>query len=360
MFIHKRKAGQNNGQGYQRKNDTYGAGLEVANCHESIIRRCMEITGKGSICYADKESRMKNRNQRLYRWNLRSNECRNVIQEVYPYLVGKQHEARLVLGCPSSGPDAEKAHANLIKLHNGFPADIDFPAPESLFQSGFYLRQDIIWSKLNPMPESVTDRCTKAHEYIFLMSKSAKYYCDMEAIKELAAVTSLERWNRPNIDNEEGSVRANGGTRPDRPMKAVGGPRSHKGSKFHTGKTAEHQLGRASASPRVTGNLPGRDDQGRACNGPGQERRNKRSVWTISTKPFSEAHFATFPEELPKLCILAGTKPGGIVLDPFGGSGTTGRVAEDLGRDWILIDINPQYKLIADRRTAQTGIKLQG
>ena len=109
---------------------------------------------------------------------------RCTLREVYPHLVAKQHQARLLLGCPSSGPKAEAAHAGLMALHNGQPCDVDFPAPESMFEPGWYLRQDLIWSKLNPMPESVTDRCTKAHEYLFLLSKSARYHYDAEAIKE--------------------------------------------------------------------------------------------------------------------------------------------------------------------------------
>ncbi len=107
MYLHKRRVGQNNGQGYKRKADSYGAGLEVANTHKAIVDRCLEITGAGSVCRQDKD-----RKQPLYRWNLRSNECREIIREIYPYLVGKQHQARLLLACPSSGKIAEAAHAS--------------------------------------------------------------------------------------------------------------------------------------------------------------------------------------------------------------------------------------------------------
>jgi len=124
MFIHKRKIGQDNGQGYKRKHDTYGSGLEVANTHYSIVLRCRDIAGTGSICRVERETKTKKRNIPLYRWNVRSNECRQIIREIYPYLVGKQHEARLALSCPSSGPDAEKAHTSLMALHNGKDANL--------------------------------------------------------------------------------------------------------------------------------------------------------------------------------------------------------------------------------------------
>ena len=134
----------------------------------------------------------------------------------------------------------------------------------ALQADGWYLRQDIIWAKPNPMPESVTDRCTKAHEYLFLLSKSERYHFDGEAVKE----------------------------------KAVGGE---------------------------------------------NERRNKRSVWTVTTKPYKGAHFATFPPELIEPCILAGSKPGDVVLDPFGGAGTTSLVARRNGRRSVYIELNPEY-----------------
>lgn len=175
----------------------------------------------------------------------------------------------------------------------------------ALQAAGWWLRQDLIWAKPNPMTESVTDRCTKAHEYLFLLSKSENYYYDQGAIKERA---------------ERGTA----------------------GSRFDAGKTAEHQLGRASLLEREE-----------------SEWRNKRSVWTVSTTPYKEAHFATFPPALITPCILAGCPPGGTVLDPFGGSGTTGQVALELGRRAVLIELNPQYQeLIATRCTTTPGLGL--
>ena len=167
----------------------------------------------------------------------------------------------------------------------------------ALQADGWYLRQDIIWHKPNPMPESVTDRCTKSHEYIFLLSKSQKYYYDNEAIKEQA--------------NPDTTVRDRDNTR--------------------------------------LNNTPGRTRMG-GLKINDYETRNKRSVWTVATKPFSEAHFATFPEELISPCVLAGCPECGLVLDPFMGAGTTAYVSKKLNRQYIGAELNQEYIDIANKR----------
>lgn len=151
MFIHKRKVGQSNGQGYERKTDSYGAGLEVSSTDRVIVERCMAITGIGSICEQSPEANPR-RKQTVYRWNVRSNECRWIIQELYPHFYAKQHEARLLLGCPSSGDDARKAHESLKALHQGQEACIDFGEPEGMWERGWFLRSEIIWAKLCRTP----------------------------------------------------------------------------------------------------------------------------------------------------------------------------------------------------------------
>ena len=216
------------------------------------------------------------------------------------------------------------------KLVGGFkPKDlcgIPWRVAFALQADGWWLRQDIIWSKPNPMPESVTDRCTKAHEYIFLMSKSARYYYDAEAIAEPITSSSVERLSQATLEQQEGSWRIPGKT--NGAMKA-------KGPKFGTpnGK-AEIEYGSLVSGKEYIAN----------------GKRNKRSVWEVATAPFSEAHFATFSPALIEPCIKAGCPVGGTVLDPFGGAGTTGLVADRLQRNAVLIELNPGYAVMANRR----------
>lgn len=198
----------------------------------------------------------------------------------------------------------------------------------ALRADGWYLRQDIIWSKPNPMPESVTDRCTKAHEYIFLLSKSERYYYDQQAIKEPLANSSIQRLAQ-NVAEQIGSSRVPGKTNGN--MKAV---------RFGGAKYGDDQR---EESRTKSGNAWAPDDSA----------RNKRSVWEVTTQPFPDAHFATFPEELIKPCILAGCPAGGTVLDPFGGSGTTALVARDNGCKAILIELSAEYIEIAQKRLGQ-------
>jgi len=171
---------------------------------------------------------------------------------------------------------------------------------------GWTLRQDIIWHKPNPMPESVTDRCTKSHEYIFLLSKKPHYYFDYQAIREEGVIPE--------------------------------GTKAAKGS-----EERQNQKGVNSRPPEY-----------KIYDG----MRNKRDVWSINTKPYSGAHFAVFPQELVEPMILAGSKVGDIILDPFFGSGTTGQVAQNLGRKWIGCELNKDYESLQNERLKQQGLEL--
>ena len=212
----------------------------------------------------------------------------------------------------------QKGHAD---MHSGLkPKDlvgIPWRVAFALQADGWWLRQDIIWAKPNPMPESVRDRCTKAHEYIFMLTKSARYWYDAEAVKEQNA--NPERTNyRPGKEAyTEGNVHDDSG-------------RTIRNDGFK--KYAE----------------------GKVCDG-----RNLRSVWTITTKPYAEAHFATFPPEIPERCIKAGCPKGGKVLDPFFGAGTTGLVAMRLGREFIGIELNEKYCEMARKRIYGTLMEAQ-
>lgn len=216
----------------------------------------------------------------------------------------------------------------------------------ALQEDGWWLRQDIIWSKPNPMPESVTDRCTKAHEYLFLLSKSERYYFNQAAIAEPLGATSVARLSRQNLEGQHGSDRVPGKT--NGPMKAVG-LRRPAGNRTHKGTTA-YEAGEERF--RTKAGLVGFAERERAKveNGDLVGTRNRRSVWEIATQPYKEAHFATFPPALVEPCILAGCPAAGAVLDPFFGAGTTGLVADRLGRNCIGIELSPEYATMARRR----------
>jgi DNA modification methylase len=222
------------------------------------------------------------------------------------------------------------------KLATGFGLQVKSLKPKDLIgipwllafalrADGWYLRQDIIWSKPNPMPESVRDRCTKAHEYLFLLSKGPKYYYDCDAIRDPLADASIARLSQ-DVANQRGSDRVPGKT--NGTMKAV----AKRG--MRSSNLEDFGLTRGTSNPSCVN----------------EAGANKRSVWTVATQPFSEAHFATFPPALIEPCILAGCPVGGTVLDPFGGAGTTGLVADRLQRSAILIELNPEYAEIAERR----------
>ena len=215
---------------------------------------------------------------------------------------------------PANDRKLDKLHETGLKTKDliGIPWMMAF----ALRADGWYLRQDIIWHKPNPMPESVQDRCTKAHEYIFLLSKSQKYYYDSDAIKEEA-----------NEDSGFAKQRAKG----------IDTWKYNNTSEriAQTGQTIE-----ASTFGEIG-------------------KRNKRSVWTVTTKPYAGAHFAVFPSDLIEPCILAGAPVGGIVLDPFMGSGTTAQVAQNLGRQYIGCELNPAYMELQNIRTAQQSLVLE-
>lgn len=208
----------------------------------------------------------------------------------------------------------------------GIPWTVAF----ALRADGWYLRQDIIWHKPNPMPESVTDRCTKSHEYIFLLSKEPKYYFDAEAIAEPVTQSTIDRLAQ-DIDSQAGSDRVPGKT--NGVMKAKS-PR-YGGSKY----TENPDIFYRTKSGNIYDFSP---------------KRNKRSVWRVSITPFKDAHFATFPEKLIEPCILAGCPEGGCVLDPFMGAGTTAVVAWKNNRNYLGFELNPEYVKIAENRLAGT------
>lgn len=294
--------------------------ISITNASVPVIEKCGRLFPQVKENVYQKGSVV---NRTVFRWDVERMDQKSMfLREIYPYLVAKRKQAvlgytfiEMQRGLPSKKkgylPDQQEKRSWLVKalstLNKG--GDVDLPdwvvEPPSLFEPGFYLRQDIIWHKPNPMPESVRDRCTKAHEYVFLLSKGPRYYFDSEAIKEPGVI-----------------------------------PAGTKGAKGSADRAAQKGVNSRPPEYKIYDGM-----------------RNRRSVWTVTTKPFKGAHFATFPPDLIEPCILAGCPVGGTVLDPFGGSGTTAGVALKHGRNAILCELNPEYAaLVPDRVRAIAGV----
>ena len=227
----------------------------------------------------------------------------------------------------------------------------------ALQADGWYLRADVIWSKPNPMPESVTDRPTKAHEYVFLLTKRERYYYDADAIAERVAPSQVGRERADLIggtshvergQHSQGSVYKTGRKNEQSGDRRKVGFNDRWDAKEYEGKMSGQDP--QDAGRRMLANAKAARDGGAPHDNPFGTTRNSRSVWTITTQPYPDAHFATFPEALPERCIKAGSRIGDTVLDPFCGSGTTGQVAIQLGRSFIGIELNPEYAELARNR----------
>jgi DNA modification methylase len=300
IHIHRRPAGQKSYSRHERKDgttaeyvrkqDSYGVMLSVSNTDRAILDKCQAITGLGKV-RLQKPRGVDGRNLDLYAWVLTGQQSRDVLREIYPHLVGKPREARVAIACPSSGAEAARCHAAIKDFHQHRPTDVDYPPPPSLFEPGWYLRGIYVWRKPNAMPESATDRCTTAHSYILHLAKRPRYFWDAEAIREPHESTRWGgRYSGNGADEWKGTDEATGvriRERPDRDHYPEGG-------------------------------------------------RNARSVWTIPTEPNGLAicqvcdaywergapqehcgqrvvqHYAAFPLELARRCILAGTSERGV------------------------------------------------
>ena len=282
----------------------------------------------GGNVYQHEDGTRENRfgSRPCYRWQMGTHDGALLLRELYPYLRTKRRQAALVWTLYTTlrhkngharTPDAVVARrreiAEMVRaLNRG--EDVTLPSwvedPPSPTEPGWWLRSDIVWAKPNPMPESVTDRPTKAHEYVFLLAKSERYYYDAKAIAE---------------------------------------PARFAGDVVKLGAKSLSRGQATGAGVAASGN-------GTAVSVIVADDRNARTVWTIPSQPYAGAHFATMPPALAQRCIRAGSAVGDVVLDPFGGSGTTARVAEDLGRGWVLCDLSDEYAALAAERTAQLGL----
>ena len=269
---------------------------------------------------------------------------------------GGRGEARMEeLGRPTAGAKTEgrwRGTTSGTKMPQGMkPKDligIPWRVAFALQEAGWYLRQDVIWHKPNPMPESVTDRCTKAHEYLFLLTKSERYFWDAEAMKEDATGALPGNVNHKHTAEYEDS-----GDEKHRTKAGLVAYAQRQRSKRDSFKRDDSK--RAEVIPGQTVGTHRADrDESEYDTG----RRNRRSVWTVPTQPYSGAHFAVFPAALIEPCVLAGSRPGDVVLDPFMGSGTTAQVAQALGRQWIGCELNPEYAPLQQARTAQAALAI--
>jgi DNA modification methylase len=294
--------------------------VQIRMCDTEALDQCIKLVGKGGNMGEQLPPSYAEANQRpAYQWRINGRTAADVLADAYPFMLIKRkqacvawtlqkirdgYETKRGVTIPADALEKQIICREIIKKLNQRES-VDLPSwieePNTIVEPGYYLRQDLIWAKPNPMPESVTDRCTKAHEYIFLMSKSAKYYYDAGAISEPA--------------------------------------------QEHHGTVLNNRESGTGIARGLSGQAD-RQENFEAING----NRNRRSVWTVTTKPFREAHFATFPPDLIEPCVLAGCPEGGIILDPFFGAGTTGVVAKMNFRNYIGIELNQKYIEMAQNR----------
>ncbi len=247
------------------------------------------------------------------------------------------------------GPDPKSTAIGPLTQPNRMPIDglkakdmvgIPWRVAFALQADGWYLRSDIIWHKPNPMPESIRDRPTKSHEYLFLLSKSERYYYDADAIKEptTGSAHNRARKDRAGAGQKTLPTGERNGIRPGVNPKAMKWPNAWSAEEGRHDGVGEGRF------------RPKQNESFSAAVIRTVETRNRRTVWTIPTKPYKEAHFATFPPALVEPCILAGSRPGDAVLDPFAGAGTTGMVAQQHGRAFVGIELKPAYTRLAEAR----------
>lgn len=270
--------------------------------------------------------------------------------------------------CPGGGEQGERflrqgminTQPNRMKLEGLKPKDligVPWRVAFALQLDGWYLRSEIIWAKPNGMPGSQQDRCTSAHESIFHLSKSERYFCDFDAIKTPPRESTMVRLAQ-NVQAQAGSHRANGGGKSNGPMKAVAHGSTLTGSphgRHFLGDAIPEKERRADKQRGHSRKHAGFNDRWDAMEKSEQQSQPAmmRDVWFVSPATFDEAHFAVMPHEIARRCILAGSKEGDTILDPFNGAGTTGLVATRLQRNYIGIELNPEYVEMAKRRIEQ-------
>lgn len=365
-----------NGSDAKRCQDGFVPFISIGNNDRELLDRVVAITGFGSVGVKDRpkiDGRGIKSRRTYFGWRLDGNKAIEVIAAIYPYLVVKRKQAILsytldvsnksgkaLRGNRALPPDEQERRRTLKELVNrcNQREPVDLPRwcvepPPQIVEPGWWVRSDVIWQKKNPMPESVNDRPTRAHEYLFLLAKSEHYYYDADAIKEPASPNTHARLARAHGGYAAPGQDEHRGILAPRPNRNGVNPKARIPGGWDTGDGNHRKLaGRYARGTRQNESFAA------ATSGAIVEDRNKRSVWTLATSPYPEAHFATYPPELIEPCILASTRPGQLVLDPFLGSGTTGEVCQRLGRDWIGCELQGEYEPLQRRRTAQLGMPL--
>lgn len=319
--------------------NSYPPVLQIRMCDSECIQKAVDITGYGTLSPLQEPLSYEG-HRGVYHWRLNGKKATQIISEIYPYLLIKRKQAIVAwnhqkiresyeaikgVKIPKDCLEKQVKCRELIRLLNK-RQHIDIPywmeEPQTNLQPGYYLRSDVVWAKPNQLPESVTDRCTKSHEYVFLLTKSRRYYYNANAIKEPYTDSTYARISQ-NIKNQKGTSRANGGRKTNGPPKALG--------KY------EELTKEGGAGTSFKGHSGYLTKDGKLI---GNGMKNKRDVWWISPKPYKGSHTAVFPKELVIPCVLAGSKKGDFVLDPFAGTGTVGEVAKELDRKFILLELN--------------------
>jgi DNA modification methylase len=307
---------------------THDCRVFITNCDDVPLRHFAAMTA-GHVYQHDGERENRFGSRPCFRWQMGTHDAALLLRELFPYLRTKRKQASLIwtlfttlrhqnghASTPLDVLQQRRAIAELVRaLNRGesveLPSWVIDPPPAT--EPGWFLRQDIIWKKPNPMPESVTDRCTKSHEYLFLLSKRERYYFDAAAIAEPAIYSGIVGMDGSGFKD----------------------PQSFNGKHATAGMFGART----------------------AVDGPDSGMRNKRSVWTVTTQPYSDAHFATFPPKLIEPCIMAGSRVGDVVLDPFMGSGTVAMVAQSFGRKWLGCELSRNYAKLIKERTRQQGME---
>lgn len=357
IYISRSKKGAVTGRGRKsvRSQDAFDVGVSIAQRNPKLLEECRRIYEKGRVRYVGAKH---------WDWRTFSGNARQLLLEVYPFLIQKQQEARLALGCPPSGPQATAAWVALKNIHKGGASDVDFPEPEPLYEPGFYLRQECIWQKPNAMPGSAKDRFSTDHEQVFLFSKSRYYFWDQVATSKPAATATKEIPITSNmrtvwrINTRKSKVKHFASFPPKLIHPMIRSATSEHGCCSVCGKCVVRLVKKTRVPTR-----PGTDSKVRGIAKPGNWSHGNephtavgisqmRNEGKIVGNRDPQRHITITETVGWKHCACNAPKTGCIVMDPFTGTGTVAEVALEHGQRFIGCDLNPEYVAMANERMA--------